>query len=701
MKKAPGKPVVKEAIVELKKTDSKNIGNILGFVLSIVAFLLYANTLSHQYTVDDATVLANNKLTTQGAKAIPEIFTSAYRKGFWERKESLYRPLSVAMFAIEWQIAPNNPHLGHWLNVLFYAITAFVLFSFLNNLFRDYKMYLAFFISLLFITHPIHTEVIANIKSRDEILSFLFAILSLKMLLKYFETKSILYFIVTSFYFLLSLLSKESAVTLVLVAPLIFYFFRNVQVKKSILLSIPILITVVIYLTIRFLVLGGITNFTEILPINNSIVTADSFVSQKATAIFILGKYASLLFFPHTLCFDYSFNQIPNQNLANAGVLISLLFFTFLLFYALKKIRVKQLLSFGILFFLITISITSNVFFLIESVMAERFVYLPSLGFCIAVVASLALLLKFQPKAKDVTNLASLYNVNKPLSLVLTIICTLFSFKTIARNFDWKDNLTLLSTDVKTSPESARIRYAFGSAILIEQALKEDDEGGKQNLLSKSIEQLEKGVSILNTYSDAFYHLGLAYKEKKDFPNAVKNFEAAMRNKTWNDADFFIAAGVAYGMNKQYEQSVATLNKALALKPGNAETYNNLGVYYDEWGKTDSSIWALNKAIELDGKSQSAFYNMGNTYAHKGDFNKAIEFYKKSLELNPDNVDAINNIGNSYASQKDFSNALNYFLKALEMDSSNAKAINNVGITYMMLGNKERGDYYMSKLNRR
>lgn len=686
----------KEELLEPAKKSS--LALLLSLILAGIAFLLYANTLSHDYTVDDATVLANNKQTIQGVKAIPDIFTSSYRKGFWDRKESLYRPLSVAMFAIEWQIAPNNPHLSHWINVILYAITGAVLFVFLKTLFNENKIYLAFFVALLFIVHPIHTEVVANIKGRDEILSFLFSVLAMFFLTKGFDKKNMGFNILCGTFFLLALLSKESALTLIAIAPLLLLIFRGANFRSAVISASPFFVSALVYLIIRASVLGGISNFTEILPINNSLVASTDFVVQKATAIFILGKYLLLLFIPHPLSFDYSFNRIANRGFADAGVLISLLFFLYVLFFSIKNIGKRNVSAFGILFFLITISLTSNIFFLIESVMAERFLYLPSLGFCIALIFLFTRVFKFS-KVKIVSSgISGFFNQNKTLSLVILSICLLFSVKTISRNNDWKNNLTLLAQDVKTCPESARIRYAYGSAILIEQALKEKDESKKQRLLRMSIEQLEKGVAILNTYADAYYHLGLAYKEKNDFTNAVKNFEAAMRSKNFTGSDFFIAAGVAYGENKQYEKSIETLRKAAEFDASNAEIYNNMGVYFDDWGKGDSAIAVLQKAILLDSLSAKPYYNMGNTFAHAHDFEQAVTFYKKSLSIDGGNIDAINNIGNCYAAQKNYMDALTYFLKAFEKDSANSRAINNIGVTYMMLGDKAKGDYYLQKL---
>ena len=109
----------------------------MGLCCAIFAFLLYANTLGHDYTVDDGTVIANNKITKKGIAAIPEIFTTSYRAGFWDRNEGLYRPLSVAMFAAEWQLSPENPAPGHWINVILFALTIFILFQLLATIFKE------------------------------------------------------------------------------------------------------------------------------------------------------------------------------------------------------------------------------------------------------------------------------------------------------------------------------------------------------------------------------------------------------------------------------------------------------------------------------------------------------------------------------------------------------------------------------------
>jgi tetratricopeptide (TPR) repeat protein len=633
--------------------------------------------------------MQNNKIVKKGISAIPEILTTRYRQGFWERKENLYRPLSLVMFAIEWQIAPEKPFLGHLMNVLLYVITGILLFNTLVKLLPQKNFIIPFITTMIFIAHPLHTEVVANIKSRDEILTFLFVTLSLNALISYIRSSKILSLAISLLCFFLALLAKENAITFVVIVPLALYFFTDAKSKKIIFTSAVYLGIAAIYLLLRAAILKGLTGEAELQLVNNSLLGTPDLITRFASAMYIMGRYLLLLIIPHPLVFDYSYNQIPNVPITDFRALISIVVYLSFFIYVIKNLRGKNLKAFGILFFLVTISLVSNIFFLIESTMAERFLYMPSLGFCFAIAVLLAEIFKTDTHKKII------FKKNTSFIASTITILILFSIKTFSRNFDWKDNLTLLSHDVKTSPESARIRYAYGSAILIEQALKENDESKKMNLLDKSIEQLEKGVSILNTYSDAFYHLALAYKEKSDYANAIKNFESARRGRTFTEPEFYISSGVAYGGMHQYEKAITDLTKATEISPKSYDAYNNLGLYYLEMGKAVEAIKSLNKAIEIKPDFDKAFYNLGNTYAKIGDYRKAIEQYKKSVAISPLYEDAYNNMGNSYAAMKDYSNAITYYKKVVEINPQNYQVLNNIGVTYHILGDTVNGNHYL------
>src|SRR6187455_424646 len=91
---------------------------ILAFVVGLFGFLLYANTLSHGYVLDDFSAIKENNIVRQGTAAIPEIFKTSYRQGYLSVKDGLYRPLSLALFAIEWNYFPDQPGASHFINVL-------------------------------------------------------------------------------------------------------------------------------------------------------------------------------------------------------------------------------------------------------------------------------------------------------------------------------------------------------------------------------------------------------------------------------------------------------------------------------------------------------------------------------------------------------------------------------------------------------
>ncbi|MFM9950690.1 MAG: glycosyltransferase family 39 protein, partial [Saprospiraceae bacterium] len=175
---------------------------LLAAVLAAISFLLYANTLGHDYTLDDAIVITDNMFTQKGVSGIPGLFQYDTFYGFFkeEGKAALvsggrYRPLTPAMFAVEVQLFGLKPFAGHLFNLLWYALTVVVLFALLRQLFMyktdaDRAGFIAFAAALLFAAHPVHTEVVANIKGRDEIIALLGSLGAVWCALKAHEEKA-------------------------------------------------------------------------------------------------------------------------------------------------------------------------------------------------------------------------------------------------------------------------------------------------------------------------------------------------------------------------------------------------------------------------------------------------------------------------------------------------------------------------------
>lgn len=205
--------------------------------LFVFVFLLYGNTLFHQYNLDDELVTRNHQLTSQGIKAIPEIFRSPYYKDNMGYAYE-YRPMVLISFAIEHSLFGERAWVSHFINILLYALSVIFLFRVLKNLFLEENFIFYYLATLLFIAHPLHTEVVANIKNRDEILALFFVLLSWRHALFYVNKNGgFFYFFLAAIVFLLALLSKISISPFMVLIPLSLVLFHNAPWKKLLLIS--------------------------------------------------------------------------------------------------------------------------------------------------------------------------------------------------------------------------------------------------------------------------------------------------------------------------------------------------------------------------------------------------------------------------------------------------------------------------------
>lgn len=645
---------VKQKTTTRSKSDNNNSS--LVFILSLIcaafAFLIYSNTLNHEYAFDDYPTIYGNRITMQGFAGIPTLLHTAFWYGLDGKNDWLYRPLSMVMFATEWGIAPNKPAFSHWMNVIWYAITAFVLFKFLVNLFSGKNILLPFAVTMLWIAHPIHTEVIANIKSRDEIMSFLFGILCLNSVLNYTKNAVIKDILMACVFFFLALMSKESAITLLAVIPLMLFIFTDTPLKKNITASALILLPAVAYIILRGMVLTSQLNLGEPIPlIDNSLVGANhDFNLEKGTAFFILGKYIMLLFFPITMSSDYSFNAIPLVGLNNPQAILALLFYVGIGIYGLIRLPKKDPIAFGLLFYIITMSVVANVVFLTRSTMADRFLYMPSLGFAIVIIMLLGKLFKINFNDKtDFASWSNVLNYNKPFTYTMVVILALGSLKTIARNADWKNDTTIFSADVKNAPGSSRLRFLYANHMLQDVKQNKVTPDQFENNYNIAIEQFSKCIEIHPDYYESYFGLGDVYVQKKQMDKAMYYYQAIVKQM-----------------------------------PDLAMAQNNLGNMYFKIQQYDSAISALNKAVKLMPDYTDAYNNLGSSYFGKGDYDNAIIAYKKAIELSPTYADAWKNLGSCYGTQKKFDLSIQAFQKAAELDPNSEEIKRYLDITYKL-----------------
>lgn len=693
-------------------------------VIFLLTFLFYANTIGHDYTQDDAIVIYDNEFTTQGLSGIPGILTYDTFRGFFkvEGKDKLvaggrYRPLTLMMYALEVQLfAPKKldvngkpvlgksgntvydpyqdgkPNLvkkvGHLMNILWYGLAAVLVYLIFLQLgtrgnWRNRKTsfwveneahiyFLALTTALLFALHPVHTEVVANIKGRDEIMTLVGSLAALYFSLRAYYENNPVFQVVTGIFFFLGLLAKENAITFLAIAPFTYYFFTKASPKKIVLQSLPFLAAAAVFLIIRTAILDFSLGTTTTELMNNPFVKVEgnqyipfTFAEKMSTIFYTLGKYIQLLIFPYPLTHDYYPRHIGVLSFANWKVLLSLITYLGLIVYAIRGTFKKDPVAYGILFFIATISIASNIVFPIGTNMSERFAFMPSIGFTVIVAVLLYRLAKMLAPDKSITKFEDL---NKSL-MIVAAISLVFGIGTFTRNQAWKDNFTLFTTDIKTSPNSAKLRNAVGGELTT-QSLKEKNENKRQSMLVEAEGHLVEALKIHPNYKNAYLQLG-----------NINNYL------------------------QRYEQSIDYYNKALQLDPNYQDATNNIGITYrmagefygKEKGDTRKAIQYLEKAYEYNSVDFETAHSLGVAYGISGNTQKAIQLFSQAVQLQPDNVSALNNLASAHGMSGNDMKAIETFERIIQLEPNNANALFNLGTAYAKAGNAEKAQEYQQR----
>ena len=640
----------------------KNVRYLPHLLIVAFVFILYANTLTNDYALDDLLTIKGNAFTAKGFAGIGDIFSYDSFTGFFGKQKKLvaggrYRPLSIASFAVEYGLFGGfRPAISHFLNIVFYALTALILFIILKQLIRPEKnkhkpwyITIPFITTLLFLAHPIHTEVVANIKGRDEIFALLFSLLALKFTIDSFDGKKMLNALGAAFFFFLGLLSKENTITFLFVIPATVYFFTGKSWKQNLQSALPLVGAAILFIYIRFLVLGYFNSSdvpAELL--NNPFLGASG--SQKAGVIILtLGVYLRLLFFPHPLTHDYNPYQIPLVPLTDARVIISLVLYLVLIILAIVLIRKKHPVSYGILVFLSTLFIVSNIVFPVGTFMNERFLYMPSLGF--ALIGGwffTEIVPGWIKKEKEST-----YVVSATIGLILIF----FSVKTIARNPVWKDDFTLFTTDVKVSVNSTKCNTSAGGKFY-EKAQVDTDSATKAEDFDRSLAYLGRALEIYPGNKNALLLLGNVYGVyQKDYKKAIKQYLQVIHLEGYNDD--------------------ALRNTLIMLER------------IDNTRETDYKISVCRSLYVMDPQNARVNALLGNLYGQfKGNFDSAVIFLERSVSLAPEEISAYKDLGVIYGMRKDYENALRVFRKASEVAPGDQQIQQNLAITYQLLSRK-------------
>lgn len=591
-------------------------------IIILVSVAVYFNTLYNGFVYDDKFQILRN-YWIKDMRHIPEIF-SANVAGFYKGYiAKYYRPLMYIIYMLIYSLFGLNPLGFHLVNILFHAGVSVVVFLLVSRLLRNSDvpdpLLLSFMSGLLFATHPIHGEAVAWAACLPELSFTFFYLLSFYLYLRIspggeFKRTHLLW----AGAFLLSALSKETALTLPILFIAYDYTFRRSGDRFSDHLKryVPYLVIAGIYVFMRVHALGAFVPVTQHRELS---------LYQCVINVFpLFAQYLEKLILPINLNAFYVFH--PIASIFEMKGILSLVTSAFVVvtFFVLKK---SKIVYFSLLFIAIPLLPVLYIPGVGENTFAERYLYLPSIGFVLLLVLLLNWIRSHIPNAAFT------------LMATFLVLTGTYSAATVSRNSTWKDDLILWTDTAKKSPDSFAPHNNLGDALLAEGHIDE------------AIRQFEAALKLNPNYAEAYNNLGTAFYRKGLVDKAIEQYHTALR-----------------------------------LQPKLADAYNNLGVAYDAKGLIDQSIEQCQIALRLQPDYADAHLNLGVEYGKKGLIEKAIEHFQVTVRLRPSDFDGHSNLGNAYGLLGLTDQAIEQFQIALMLQPSSANGHYNIAMAYMQKG---------------
>lgn len=671
----------------------------------IVVFLSYLPVLKSDFVLwdDDVHLLDNISIRSLDGEHLQDIFTSTVNK--------IYIPLTSLSFALEHHYFGYKPFVYHLDNLLLHlAVTTFV---WMIGLKLGLSAGACAGAAFLFGIHPMHVESVAWVTERKDVLYAFFYLAAVVSYLYHLDKGGYRWLVLTTLLGVMSMLAKPMALSLPLILLLVDWFKGRQLSRRMFLEKVP--------LGLFIAGLGWVTYASHARLPAESITR--SFLIWPWTFVFYWRQFV----FP---LFSVPVYRLPKPiALSSWEYLLSLIVFV-LIVCAVIRMRKRRWLLFAFLFWFFSI------FFLLRfdelkdtNIVADRFMYLPSLGFCFLIGMGLK----------------RLWN-RRPLGIFICLLLGLFlSWKTSAQCRVWKDGISLWQHQLKYYPNEhialnnlatavgkedsyvqaqeeykkiislfrkegkefaglsaaarehiARVEYLVG---LYKKAIEDNPDfiHAQYNLgelyshvgmIPEAVEAYKRALLIDYEYKNAHFSLGNLYSKAGDVSRAIYAYDQALRFHS-QDEEVYINVVQAYNdilkeepKNEVYKEARRrALNQFAELigRPPKAGSYFNLGVLLGESGDMDRAVSAYRRVLDINPRHTDALYNLGNIYKDGGRLAEALEMYQRIIRMDPQRSDVYLNMGIIYGRRGDLQLAREYYAKALKADAGNAKAYFNLG----------------------
>lgn len=579
-------------------------------------FLSYFNALSNGFVYDDKLLVEFN-YNIRSLGNIPTLFST----GYWTDQlagAGLYRPVTMLSFLAEYTIAGTSPLIYHLDNILLHFLCSVLVYMIMKSLVQDSLA--PVFAAVLFAAHPVHTEAVAWVSGRAELLATLFTLLAfwifVRRPLKSGNTA------LSCAAFFIALMSKETAAVLpVLLAAYILLFDKADRLAgrlKRILALYPYLTLFIIYMVIRFSVIG-------VLGPSGKYAALLNFSRYEAFLIMTEAfyHYLRLSFFPLVLSEDYYYK--PVESLFNYKVVIPILAAGSAVLFAKRIIRYSRPLYLGVVWFFIALLPVSNII-PTGIFMSDRALYLPSVGICMLLGIMLSGAYSYGARKS--------WGWAGPAVIAAVVAITaLFAVRAIYRNPVWGDQFKFEERLIETSKKRVAIYPFYPNYLLLADAyVRHGYMGPEAEEAALNAVRLDEGSS------NAHYYLSVIYLNGGRLQGALDEAEKSLRLKKTGKT--FTVLGTIYYMLGRYAESDEMHIEAIKLEPANGQYYLNRGYTRLQLKDPDTALWLFDTAGRIDPSLVYAFIEQGKLLLARQDYAHAVEKLELAVRTAPDNPDA-------------------------------------------------------------
>jgi protein O-mannosyl-transferase len=445
---------------------------ISGACVAGAAIACYANALANGFALDDQFITNNPNDALRIGNALRLLATPYH----FQAVSGLYRPVTLLSLALDRALFADAPAGFHAVNVILHAIASLLVLRLAR---RFLPAAAAIGAALLFAVHPVHTEAVTYVNGRADVLCALFGVAAL-----------LARPLPSAIWFFLAILSKEGAVAILPALAVMRWLEADRPPLGKLAASLaPHALALVIFFAARAAVLGSPIGLDRsAIPALDNAAAAAPALDRVATGLAVFARWVGLLVFPIALSADYSTAQIPVVGFGDPLAWLGAALVAGMAVAAWAARRREPAIAFGLSLLLLSWMPVSNVLVPIGTLLAERLLYLPSIGFCIA-LSPLVVRPSRAARALGVGALA------------------LLAVRTIARNADWKDDATIYAAALRVAPNAAR-SHALVAATSLNAVGRTTDPAAKADLLRRGEREAREALRLHPTYGKAWLYLG-------------------------------------------------------------------------------------------------------------------------------------------------------------------------------------------------